>query len=173
MLPIIGLVTSLLPTVASMFAGENSKVAKSVEVVTNIAEKLTGQTGDAAVKAIEADPNLALEFKKAVMADSHFNEEMRYKDRADAREMYKHHHGMQDKVATSIMTYNLPTVAALVLANVAIAIWVPNDYAVAMQGVGTLIGIVINALLKERQDLIGFNFGSSTGSKMKEVKNGL
>ena len=133
-----------------------------------VVEQLTGKKGDEAVSMVGADPALQVEFKRMLLKDKHVAEEMRYADRKDAREMYKHHHGMQDDVAKSIMKWNLPGVFILVLLNAAVMIFIPSEYAAAGQAIGTLMGFVINQLLKERQDLIGFNFGSSTGSKLKD-----
>lgn len=168
MLGILGLVATYAPDVIGLFTDKDTnKVSKVMDVATGVIEAVTGKTGPDAVAAIEGSPELQLEFRKALMADKHIDEEMRYADRQGAREMYKHHHGMQDDVAKSIMKWNLWFVMALIGVNVAIAAFVPKDLAIATQGVGTILGMVIQALLKERQDLVGFNFGSSTGSKMK------
>lgn len=67
MLPIaLNLIASAVPSLIGMFAG---KGAQSVaEKVVAIAQEVTGEsTPDAAQKAIEADPALSLQFKKAVL----------------------------------------------------------------------------------------------------------
>lgn len=167
LLPILGLVANYAPDIIGLFSKDKGAAAeKALSAATGVIESITGKKGDEAVAAIEGSPELQLAFQKALMADKHIDEQMRYADRGNARDMYKHHHGMQDQVAKQIMSQNLWFVMTLVMANVAIMVFVPNDFAAAMQGVGTLIGMVINSLLKERQDLVGFNFGSSTGSKL-------
>lgn len=171
LIPILGAVAQFAPDIIDAFSGDDSGKDKMLKAAGSVAKKLTGLDSEKdAVDAISGSPELQLEFKKALMEDSHVAEKMRYADRAGARDMYKHSHQQQDKIATSVMSHNLWMVLALVGANVAIMVWVPNDYAAAMQGVGTLIGMVINALLKERQDVVGFFFGSSMGSKLKDNK---
>jgi len=166
---LLTLLASLVPQAIDLFTGSGSKASKAVDMALNVAETLTGKKGDEAVSMVDASPELRMEFKKALMADKHVAEKMRYADISDARDMYKHHNQMQDGIAKSIMRFNLWFIAALVAINVGIMIFVPPEYAAAAQGVGTLIGFVINALLKERQDVVGFCFGSSTGSKLKDV----
>lgn len=171
MLPILQLVAAAAPTVLGLFtADKGSNAEKAIGVATGIAEALTGRKGDEAINMVNASPEMQLEFKRMLLADAHIDEQMRYADRADARSMYKHHHEMQDKIADKVMTYNLWIVGGLVAANVAMVVFTPTEYMAEVAGASTLIGIVINALLKERQDVVGFSFGSSMGSKMKDVK---
>jgi len=63
-------VAAVIPAIKHFFDGD-SKDDSVIETVANIAETITGKTGDAAIDAINSDPNIALEFKKAVMADKH------------------------------------------------------------------------------------------------------
>lgn len=164
----LGLLAALVPKAIDLFVGEDSKAAKAIGIATDIAETLTGKTGDEAVAAINADPALQLEFKKAIMADSHIESEMRYKDRENARAMFMHNNEMQLKIAEKIMTWNLPYIFALIMVNAALFVLVPVEYSAAAQAAATIIGMVIQSLLKERQDLVGFSFGSSAGSKNKD-----
>jgi len=168
MLGILGLVASYAPEIVGMFTGGGSKVDKAIEIASNLAESVTGKKGDEAMAAIEGSPELQLEFKKALMADSHIAEEMRLNDRADARDMFKHNNDMQKDMAKQIMKMNLPFIFALLTINAAIMVFVTAEYAAAAQALGTMIGMVIQSLLKERQDLVGFSFGSSAGSKQKD-----
>lgn len=167
MLPILGLIAQLAPEIVGMFSKSDS-AAKVASVAGTIIETLTGKTGQEGIDAIAGSPELQVEFKKALMADKHVAEQMRYADVANARDMYKHYHDMQDQVAMLIMRYNLWYVAGLVGTNVSIIIFTPQEYMAAVAGASNLIGMVVNSLLKERQDVVGFSFGSSTGSKMKD-----
>jgi hypothetical protein len=167
MLPILGLISQFVPEIIGLFSKSES-AAKVATAATVIIENLTGKTGQEGIDIIAATPELQVEFRKAVMADKHVEEQMRYADRSDARSMYAHYHEMQDKVAMSIMTYNLWHVAGLVLVNALIILFTPEEYMAAVAGVSNIIGMVINSLLKERQDVVGFSFGSSTGSKLKD-----
>lgn len=170
MLGILGLVASYAPEIVSLFTGGGSKVDKAVGIASSIAEGITGEKGDKAVEMIAASPELQMQFKKMLLEDSHISEEMRYKDIDSARDMFKHNNEMQKDMAKQIMNVNLPFVFFLLVVNAAIMIWTPAQYAAAAQALGTMIGMVIQSLLKERQDLVGFSFGSSAGSKLKTAK---
>jgi len=167
MLPILGLVAQFAPEFVGLFLKSES-TAKVVTAATGIIETLTGKSGQDGIDTIVGSPELQVEFRKALMADKHVDEQMRYADRANARDMYKHYHEMQDNVAMVIMQRNLWYVAGLVAVNVVIIVFTPQEYMAAVAGASNLIGMVVNSLLKERQDVVGFSFGSSTGSKLKD-----
>lgn len=160
-----------VPDIIGLFSSKRGKDAKSaMAAVTKVAETLTGKTGDEAVKAIEADPQLAYEFKVAVMADSHVSEQIEMEDRKSARESYKVHHEQADKIAQMIMSINLPTILLLVVLNV-VSVYVAEYYKLptgVLAIISNLIGVVIGQLLAERQQVVGFFFGSSVGSKTKD-----
>lgn len=156
-----------VPDIIGLFDSKRGKKAQTaMDAVENVANAITGQTGDAAVKALEADPELAYQFKVAVMADSHVSEQLHAEDRKGARESYKVHHEQADRVAQAIMARNLPTVFLLVLVNIGSVIWLKDEGEI-IAIISNIIGIVIGQLLAERQSVIGFFFGSSLGSKMK------
>lgn len=157
-----------IPDVIGLFDNKRGAKAKSaLETVGNIAESITGKKDDEAIKALSSDPNLAYEFKLAVMADSHVQEQMEIEDRKDARSSYKVNHEQVDKVADHIMKYNLVLVFLLVIINV-IAVFNLKEDAALLAVVSNFIGIVIHALLNERQSVTAFFFGSSIGSKTKD-----
>lgn len=159
-----------IPDVIGLFdSKKGAKAKEAAEAVENVAAAITGKTGDDAVRAIEADPELAYKFKTAVMADSHISEQLQAEDLKSAREAYKIHHEQADNVAKSIMSRNLPTIFVLVLINVvsvggAKYFDLPGE---VLAIISNMIGIVIGQLLNERQSVVGFFFGSSLGSKMK------
>lgn len=158
-----------VPDIVGWIAGD--KAEEVAEKVVDIATKVTGQPkekADEALNAINANPHLALEFHKAVMADAHKFDEMVLADRQNARESYKVHNAASDKIAFIIIKFNLPLVFLLVLADVLACIYLSENAAV-LTTISTTVGFVINALLKERQDVTAFHFGSSIGSKMKTM----
>lgn len=158
-----------VPDIVGWIAGD--KAEEVADKVVDIAAKVTGESKEDAILAVNAineDPVLALEFHKAVMADAHIFDEMVLKDRQNAREAYKVHHEASDQIAFLIMRFNLPLVFLLVLADVLACIYL-HDNAAVLTTISTTVGFVINALLKERQDVTGFHFGSSLGSKMKTM----
>lgn len=173
----VKLATAFAPDIIGLFdEDKGSKAQEAAKVVTGLAESITGQKGDAAMKALEADPKLALEFKKAVMADKYVSEEMRYKDVADARDMYKTQNKLADYVGQKIIDHNLWFVGVLAAFNVAVILGTPVVFpestavvAGVAGSIGTLIGGIIQQLLKERQDVVNFLFGSSMGSKIKDM----
>ena len=95
--------------------------------------------------------------------------EMEYlKDVQDAREMYeKTDHKMADEIADNIIRYNLIMIMAMVLIQVGVIMYVEGQIAAVITGV---VGTVTGALLNERQQVVGFFFGSSKGSKDKDKK---
>jgi len=67
MLPLIPLILDLAPTVAGWIMGD--KTGKAVAQVSDIAKKVIGTDNpDDIAKAIAQDPNLALQFKTALIA---------------------------------------------------------------------------------------------------------
>ena len=83
-----------------------------------------------------------------------------------ARDMYKVNPEQASKVANNIMKYNLVIVFLLVIINV-LAVNHLKDDAAILAIVSNFIGIVMMALLQERQAVVNFFFGSSMGSKNK------
>ena len=90
------------------------------------------------------------------------------KDVQDAREMYeKTDHKTADEIADNIIRYNLIMIMAMVLIQVGVIMYVEGQIAAVITGV---VGTVTGALLNERQQVVGFFFGSSAGSKDKDKK---
>jgi len=172
------LAVEFAPDIISLFSKDKGdKVNQVAEVVNSVAQSITGKTGDEAQAILSQDPALALEFKKAVMADKHIDEEMRYKDVSDAREMYKQQNDMADYVGKKIIDGNLYFVGGLIFLDCILIAVLPGLFPDSPNlatgigtSVGTLIGAVIQQLLKERQDIVNFLFGSSRGSKIKDHK---
>jgi len=73
---------------------------------------------------------------------------------------------MSDRVASTVMRYNLPAIAVLVIIQIACVIIIEDKTLIAV--VSTATGGVITSLINERLMLIQYFFGSSHGSKTKE-----
>lgn len=177
---IIKLVAEFAPDIIGLFSKDKGdKVGDVIDSVMKVTKAITGTDDEQeAMALLGADPALAYEFKKALLADSHIEEQMRYSDVSDARAMYKQQNDMADYVGKTIIDRNLIYVAGLILVDVILMIALPvvfPDSAAISTGVGmsigTLLGGVIQQLLKERQDIVNFLFGSSRGSKNKDVNN--
>jgi hypothetical protein len=79
------------------------------------------------------------------------------------------HHEATDKLSYQIMRDNLVIIGVLVFMQIVVVMFIPNPALVAT--ISTLIGAIVNSLLSERQSVVNFRFGSSIGSKMKNLLN--
>lgn len=92
---------------------------------------------------------------------------LQFADVADARATYRAgDHTMADKIAATIMSWNLWAVVGLIVANCLIVYFI-KDPSIALAA-GNLIGGSIMNLWQERQTAVGFYLGSSIGSKLKD-----
>jgi hypothetical protein len=161
-----------VPDIIDLFSSKNKK-KEVIELVSNLAKQVTGEsTVDEAEHALSADPELAFEFKMAVMENETILERMDEESRQRASGQYKVHNVQADKIAESIMARNLVIIFVLVLINV-VAVFTTSyfklDDPATIAIISNLIGVVIGQLLAERQTVVSFFFGSSMGSKIKSI----
>lgn len=158
----------LLPDVAGWFGGD--KAENMTSEVLNIASKVTGiSDGNKALDAINADPNVALEFQKAVMADQHRLEELYLGDKEDARDNYSKSKDQADEMADFILRWNLWIVSFIFIGQI-IGTWFFKDETTLIAMINSMSTLIIKSLLDERKEVNGFYFGSSLGSKLKDKK---
>ena len=97
-------------------------------------------------------------------------------DVAGARDMYKSTgHEQADKIAENIMKRNLPYLVGLASVNILILVFSEKlelNTPVVL-AVGNVIGMVIQSLINERAQVVGFYMGSSIGSKIKDKAKSL
>ena len=94
--------------------------------------------------------------------------ELEYKDVANARHTYKEtDHKVADFVAKKVINYNLWVVLAAILVEVLAVVYIDDKVLIAI--ISGAVGGLVTALLQERQQIINFFFGSSMGSKNKQV----
>lgn len=94
--------------------------------------------------------------------------ELHYKDVSHARDTYKEtDHKVADFVAKKVINYNLWVVLAAILIEVLSVIYIDDKVLIAI--ISGAVGGFVTALLQERQQVINFFFGSSKGSKDKEL----
>ena len=156
-----------VPDIIGWIKGSDSNSKFVADKIINIAQKVTGASNKDYVESLlENDPAVQLEFQKAIMADRHVFDQLCLDNTKDARKMYENENTIADQIANSIIKINLFIVFCLVGFQVVAVIWL-SDQAALLATVSNIIGIVIHALLKERQDVINFFFGSSLGSKLK------
>ena len=159
-----------VPDVIGLFSKKNGRKAdEAMSTVTEIAEELTGASGKDAIEALDNNPNLQLEFKKAVMAHAQIKEQLAYEDRKNARAMYSHHNEKTDEISSWIMLFNLPVIIILVVIQIA-CMYLLKENAQLLALIANVVGYVTSALLNERQQVTNFRFGSSVGSKLKDHK---
>lgn len=88
----------------------------------------------------------------------------------DARNMYQNTgHDIADKLAVNIIRNNLIIIGALILIDI-VAVIILKDYGQVLAIISGFIGMAIGNLFSERNQVISFFFGSSAGSKMKDLK---
>ena len=106
-----------------------------------------------------------LAFKQEIM-------KLEFEDKKNAREMYPESKDFADESGRRILKWNLPYIVGLVGVDSTVAILaeIYDFNAAVVVSVGTLIGVVIQGLLQERGQVVGFIFGSSVGSKDKDKK---
>lgn len=158
-----------LPDIISLFDKKRGKQAsEAFETVGKIAERVTGKPLKEAEEALSADPAKAYAFQMEVMGNELIQRQLEVEDRKSARELSKVDPAQASRVADQIMKYNLVLVFVLVMINVLAVIYLREDAAV-LAIISNFIGIVLHALLQERQSVTAFYFGSSLGSKLKET----
>lgn len=86
-----------------------------------------------------------------------------------AHKTYRENHSMADKIAKAIINWNLPIIFLLVFMNLYI-LDTFKDNASLLAVASNIIGIAIGKLFSERQSVINFFYGSSIGSKDKDVQ---
>ena len=156
---------SLVPDILKLFGrDDDSSVATKV---IDVAKKITGKDNEGELlEALKSDPSKILEYKKALLEDKFVRDRIDLANVQSAREMHKDNHVQADKIADGVIRWNLWFVFGLVGLNIfVISVFKTNPELLAL--VSNVLGFVINSLLKERQDIINFYFGSSLGSKIK------
>jgi len=161
-------VTEFAPGLIRHFAGD--KAGSVADTVASTAKQLTGQdisTPDglqAAQQAFKQDPQLLFQFQQS-MAQIELELEKAYlDDRKDAR--------ARDTAMTKAGYHNYRADIMLFLAfgSLIFIVWQINSNPEITAGVLAIFNMSVGALLKMIGDGFAFEFGSSRGSKEKDVK---
>lgn len=158
----------LKATGLSSWIGEKLGIGESsANKIVEIAQAVTGTSDpEKALEAMSQSAAAQVEVRNKLIDNKQEIIRLQYQDRSDARDMYKNSdHKKADDIASVIMKYNLPLIVLLLVANVVAVQFIQNT-AVAV-AVGNLIGGSVAAMWQERQQVVGFFFGSSIGSKDK------
>ena len=139
----------------------------------NIAEPLLDAVGAGdmarAIGIISEDP------KKAGLTNDEVRDLMEYykldmQDRQNARSIYPESKDQADELADFIMKWNLVGVGFIVLVNVGVLIAAKKwefDASIVLV-IGNLAGMIIQSLLQERAQVVGFYFGAMK-QKVKDI----
>jgi len=164
-LSVIGILKNVPKLIKAVKGGDKGLLGKAIDV----AKVVTGTDNeDSAVAALNASPELRYEYEMALLADAHIPDRLDLENTQSAREVYKVHHEQADKIAESVMTWNLWLMGALTIANIGVVYFIKDGALVAIAS--NLIGMIVNHLMSERKDVVNFFFGSSMGSKDKSNK---
>ncbi len=144
-----------------LFGDKGEEAAKKV---VKIAEQVTGKKGAAAEKAINASPELAMKFKTAVLDQQIKLDKLYLADRQDARE--------RDLKLRELGYRNVRADIMILVVGVALCLdmWLLWANPSMPSGVVAIFNIVVGALLQMLNAAFNFEFGSSRGSKEKDLK---
>ena len=144
-----------------LFGDKGEQVA---DRVVDLALEITGtQSPSDASELIQQLPQVADELKKLLIANQQELVRLSFADKAQARQLYQSKNHMADLIAQRVMTWNLPMIVVMIIANVLVAMFV-KESGVA-QLLGNLIGMVTTQLYKERQTIVEFFFGAGLGGQ--------
>lgn len=162
--------SKVVPMAARWIGGD--KAGKAAEKVVEIAQGVTGTSdGHDALAAIKKDPALALEFQKALLVNEQKLDALFLADKQDARkrDVELRKLGYTNKRADLMVLGDVIGLLACLGAMVAITIYGMNNDNAAMMSllgpIGTLAGFFGAGLRDAHQ----FEFGSSRGSKEKDL----
>jgi len=158
MTPLIPLAMELAryaPQIIGWLSG-SKKAEEAAGQVVAIAESLTGAQGNEALAAISADPNLAMQFRQAMLNHKQAMDAMFLDDRKDARQM---------QVQTR--SWTPPVLAAVVTVGFFGVLWLMLNQGLPEAGRDALL-IMLGSLGTAWTAIIGYYFGSSAGSARKD-----
>lgn len=157
--------------VGSLLSGNvPGAIAAGVSLVSSATGK---DTPEEALIQLQNDPEALVKLKELYYKNeedirSHIEKmvELELTDIQDARSMYEHNNKMADVIAKKIINQNHLLVASLIIAN-GLTLYFVKETALAV-AITNLISASIGYLWNERQQVVGFFYGSSLGSKMKD-----
>lgn len=151
------------PAIIKWVSGSD-KAEQAAETIVGIAEQVTGFKGDAAVEAIKADPNLAIQFRMAVMAQEADLDKAFLADRADARARdVAYVQAGRRNARADIM------VALAFIAVIAIAALLAMGKIDGNTAAGGFLIAVGGMFARNIGTAFDFEFGSSRGSQTKDA----
>lgn len=158
----LGLAKFVGPTVARWIAGDKGEEA--AKDVISIAEKVTGRKGVDAENAIASDPKLALKFKNAVLDNETEMNKLYLADKQDARKRDLELRKMgYNNIRADIM---ILAAAVVLIVDIYMLYSNPN----MPNSVVAIFNMIAGSVLTMLNSAYQFEFGSSRGSKEKDIK---
>jgi len=141
---------------------------KTAEKINQVAQLVTGmKTPQEALQQISNDEAALERVKNKLLDQEHEIVMAAFTDVNSAREMYRNTENKQaDVISSQVMKQNHWFLLVFLAIDAAGFMWI--DQPAAAAAIGSVCGFCINSLVQERQQIIGFFFGSSLGSKLKD-----
>ncbi|MCS3766587.1 hypothetical protein HNP12_000635 [Aeromonas hydrophila] len=159
----LGLAGRYIPEAIGWLKGD--KAEDAARDILDVAKKITKTEDDEyASDALINDKTLGNEFRLEVLKLQQARDQLYLNDRQNARETYAKQSGTADLIATGIMNRSLLLILLLVAANFG-ALYLLGEKAELIALISNLIGVVIGALLNERNSVISFFFGGVSNDK--------
>lgn len=182
MLPLAGAVISAIPSIIKLFNSDER--GDGVKELTSTIVKEAGQaldvefnTKDDVLNHLAQNPEAAFKLRdietKHIQALASLELENKKEDNrheesfyTKAHETYQNNNVMADSIAKQIISRNLPIIGALVVINI-LVVYFMQEHASLIAIASNIIGVAIGNLFNERQTIVNFFFGRSSG----EVEN--
>jgi hypothetical protein len=162
--------TGLSGWIVDKLKGSDNSAAKLAGKVIEFAQDATGQDTPEAAQERLKNISAQTKFKSLILDNEQDLKKLAFEDRKDARKMYQVHHGQADQIADRIMKWNLVSILVLVVLQ-CLSYYYLQDQTELLMAVTSIISMAIKSLFDERKDVTGFYYGSSMGSKNKDVNN--
>ncbi len=147
----------------------NNDAAKVASKFIDLAVTKSGvKNPDDILYKIEENPVLAAQLKTLMLDNAQALAMAPYQERKDARDMYEVNSKQAEKIADHIVIYNNVYIA-FYLVVLGLVMYFIKDNAAVSAPVSSLITIIIKSKLDEQMQITGFYFGSSLGSKLKNI----
>jgi len=171
----LGLAELVGPQIVKWVAGD--KAGAVAEEVVSTATALTGKAAPEALRALQEDRELQAQFKKALLSHEKELEDMYLQDRQDARrrDLELHKAGYRNTRADVMIGIAFTALVAIIalLTYMGVAGAPEGSDKVILQSVISILSTAVGWLLKMLSDAFQFEFGSSRGSKEKDVSNAI
>lgn len=167
----LGLAELVGPQIVKWVAGDEA--GKVAEDVIGTATKITGKSAEEALKSLQESEELLRQFKLAVMSKEAELEQMYLQDRqsARARDLALHQAGFRNERADAMIKAAFVAVVIIIALLVLITLMGPPSTVdpPLLSSVVSILSTALGWLFKMLSDAYQFEFGSSRGSKDKDM----